>query len=85
MPISVRLDDSTRHLLRRLAHRKACTQSEIIREAITVLARQEHVAEQATRPYELVEDLIGCVSGGPDDLSEATGRRFRDLLVAEGE
>ncbi len=26
------------------------------------------------RPYEAVADLIGCVKGGPPDLSENTGR-----------
>ncbi len=33
------------------------------------------------RPYEAIADLIGCVKGGPPDLSERTGERFRELLT----
>ncbi len=33
------------------------------------------------RPFEMVYDLIGCVQGGPPDLSENTGRKFRELLA----
>ena len=35
------------------------------------------------RPYEAIADLIGCVKGGPSDLSENTGEKFRDLLTQE--
>ena len=85
MPTSVRLDETTRRLLRQLARRRSRTQSDVIREAIGALARQEGLEERPEGPYAIVEDLIGCVSGGPVDLSEATGRKFRELLVAEGE
>ncbi|MEP7010992.1 MAG: hypothetical protein ABJC13_11775 [Acidobacteriota bacterium] len=29
---------------------------------------------------DLATDLIGCVSGGPPDLSEQTGKKFRQIL-----
>lgn len=83
MPTSVRLDEKTRRLLQRLANRKACTKSEIIREAIEVLAEEEGLDETVQSPYELIEDLIGCASGGPGDLSTRTGERFRSLLIGE--
>jgi len=57
------------------------TQSEIIREAIDALARSDQRAEEVSS-YARVEDLIGCASGGPDDLSEGTGRKFVELLAA---
>jgi len=60
------------------------TQSEVIREAIEALARSE-TAGAAGSPYARVEDLIGCASGGPPDLSEHTGRRFAELLAARRE
>lgn len=82
MPTSVRLDENTRRLLDRLMRKKGKTQSEVIREAIEVLARSESTGGDLS-PYEAVEDLIGCVSGAPDDLSENTGKKFYELLLAE--
>ncbi len=83
MPTSVRLDDETQRLLQRLANRKSQTKSEVIRAAIETLAAVEQLEEQAKGPHELVSDLIGCVSGGPEDLSTQTGKRFRDLLTSK--
>ena len=76
MPTSVRLDPKTRRALDRLAKSKSKTKSEIVREAIELLAERE-----TQRPYDQVSDLIGCVSGGPPDLSEDTGGKLRELLV----
>ncbi len=76
MPTSVRLDPKTQRALDHLARSKSKTKSEIVREAIELLA------EKGTqRPYEKVSDLIGCVTGGPPDLSEDTGSKFRELLA----
>lgn len=85
MPTSVRLDDDTQRLLQRLANRRSQTKSEVIRSAIETLAVVEQLEDQAEGPHELVADLIGCVSGGPDDLSTRTGRRFRGLLASKAE
>lgn len=82
MPTSVRLDDRTRRLLKKLMRSRRKTQSEIIREAIEALARTEESNADELSPYRRVEDLIGCVSGGPADLSENTGRKFAELLAA---
>jgi predicted DNA-binding protein len=83
MPTSVRLDIKTEQLLTRLARKKRTTKSVVLREAVAVLARQDeqsHVAD--TSVFTRVEDLIGCVSGGPDDLSLRTGERFKRLLAS---
>lgn len=72
-------------LLQRLANRRSRTKSEIIREAIESLAREELGERESTRPFELVSDLVGSVHGGPPDLSLHTGRRFRDLLASRAE
>lgn len=80
MPTSVRLDDRTRRLLRKLMRSRQKTQSEIIREGIEALARSEAGAGEVSS-YARVEDLIGCASGGPPDLSEDTGRKFAELLA----
>lgn len=34
-----------------------------------------------TRPYERIAHLIGCVCGGPKDLSERTGKKLRKFLL----
>jgi hypothetical protein len=80
MPMSVRLDARTERLVDRLAKRKRQTKSEIVREAIGVLAQQTEVREKAKRPYDLIAHLIGCVDSGGARLSEKTGEKFADLL-----
>ncbi len=77
--ITLRLDDETRERLKRVARRQGLTASEIIRRAVLVSLKHE---EQLTRdtPYDAIADLIGCVRGGRADRSEATGRRFAELL-----
>jgi len=82
MPTSVRLDKNTERLLQRLANLKTQSKSEVIRRAIETLASVERLDEESPKPRELVADLIGCVSGGPDDLSVQTGKRFAELLMA---
>jgi hypothetical protein len=83
MPMSVRLDPKTKRLVERLAKQRRQTKSEVFREAIGTLARQANGADRARRPYDDVKDLIGCVRGGPPDLSVRTGQKFRRLLVAK--
>ncbi len=79
MPTSVRLDAKTERVLERLARQRRMTKSAVIREAIHIVADKEERTGSAS-PYEAVKDLIGCVSGGPPDLSERTGERFREIL-----
>ncbi len=82
MPLSVRLDTETERLVEKLARKTGQTKSEIVREAIGgVIARQERGADGKKRPYDLIAHLIGCVSGGPPDLSVHTGEKFRQLLI----
>lgn len=80
MPLSVRLDAKTEALVGRLARKRRQTKSEVIRDAIGALAQQEGKNE-TKRPYDLVSHLIGCVRGGPPDLSVRTGEKFLQLLV----
>ncbi|MGH7929699.1 MAG: ribbon-helix-helix protein, CopG family [Candidatus Binatia bacterium] len=81
MPLSVRLDAATESLIGRLARKRRQTKSEVIRDAIDVLAKQEEKGGGQQRPYDRVAHLIGCVKGGPRDLSANTGKKFREILV----
>lgn len=76
MPTRIRLDPETDRALEQLARSRSVSKSEILRQAIELLASQERQA-----PFDCVADLIGCVRGGPPDLSEQTGKRFHQLLV----
>ncbi len=59
MPLSIRLDTETDTALEEIAERRSQTKSEVVRRAIHEFIRRERLT-----PYELVEDLIGSVSGG---------------------
>jgi Arc/MetJ-type ribon-helix-helix transcriptional regulator len=80
VPTSVRLDPETERALEQLARSRSVSKSEVVRQAIELLASQERQA-----PFDRVADLIGCVQGGPPDLSEETGTRFRELLAERKE
>ena len=74
MPLSVRLDAATESLIGRLARKRRQTKSEVIRDAIDVLAKQEEKGAGKQSPYDRVAHLVGCVKGGPRDLSVNTGK-----------
>ncbi|MDH3525578.1 MAG: ribbon-helix-helix domain-containing protein [Acidobacteriota bacterium] len=76
MPTSVRLDAKTQLSLEQLADRRGQTKSEVVRQAIELLAARERQPV-----FEAVSDLIGSVTGGPDDLSEHTGRKLAEILA----
>lgn len=80
MAISVRLDPGTERLVERLARQRKQTKSEVIRDALGMLAQQEKGADGKKLPYDRVAHLIGCVRGGPTDLSVRTGEKFAKLL-----
>ncbi len=79
MPTSVRLDPKTGALLSRLARAHGRSKSQIIREAIARLARDESPRGQP-RPYELMADLIGIAHGGPSDLARRSSEVFKEIL-----
>ena len=75
--MSVRVSDKTRGEVGRLARASGRTESAVVREAI-----QDYVERTPPpRPYEALQDVIGMVEGGPRDLSEKTGEKFRALLL----
>lgn len=83
MAISVRLDPGTERLVERLARQRKQTKSEVIRDALGMLAQQEKGADGKKRPYDRVAHLIGSVRGGPPDLSVRTGEKFAKLLAEQ--
>jgi len=80
MALSVRLDAKTESLIGRLARKRQQTKSEVIRDAIGVLAKQAEKGNEQKRTYDLVAHLIGCVDSGGANLSQNTGEKFSKLL-----
>ena len=74
---TVRLDVNTEAMLKRLSARRGQTKSEVIRDAIAHLAKEEQDQPSA---YERLQPFIGVVEDGDPKLSENTGKRFRELL-----
>jgi hypothetical protein len=81
MATSVRMDLETERLLDQLARENGVSKSQVIRDAVRVAAGKARSARRAARPYDAIREIIGSVKGGPSDLSEATGARFRRLLA----
>lgn len=76
--MSVRVSEAARREVARLARASGRTESAVVRDAI------EHYVGRTPppRPYEALRDVIGMVEGGPTDLSERTGEKFRARLRA---
>lgn len=77
--ISIRLKDP---LLRRLDHearKRRVHRSDLIREALESFLAGGGAPRQG-RPFDLVRDLAGSVSGGPPDLGERHREYLRDLI-----
>jgi len=81
MGTSVRLSAQEERLVARVAKRRGETKSDVIRSAIVSLAKEDHPHPVRPTPYDAMKHLIGCVSGGPPDLSTRTGERFREALL----
>lgn len=77
--MSVRLDPKTRKLIDRLARTEGVSRSEVVRRGIHLLAEQR-TKRGETAPFEAIKHLVGRFRGGPRDLSERTGERFKELL-----
>lgn len=84
MPVSVRLDERTERVIRRLAKQTGRTKSDVIRRAIATLEQLEAPASaEAPSAYERLAHLIGGAGSGGRRLSEHTGEKFRKLLEAK--
>jgi hypothetical protein len=75
------MDPETEKLLDQLARETGSSKSEAIRLALRLAARKKRGTARPIRPYDQFRGVLGSVRGGPPDLSERTGERFRRLLV----
>ena len=81
MPASVRLDERTERILRKLATKTGRSRSAVMIEAIRRLADAQ-APEQSGRTFrDRVAHLIGIGDSGGKRLSEHTGQKFRAMLL----
>lgn len=80
MVLSVRLDPKTRKLIDRIARAERISRSEVVRRGIHLLA-EKHAHADSFEPFQAIKHLVGMARGGPRNLSERTGERFRELLL----
>jgi len=78
-PLSIRVDQRTRRSLARLARQSRRSQSAVVREAIDAFVAK---APAVLRPYDAWREVLGSADSGIGNLSEQTGAKFRDALIA---
>jgi Arc/MetJ-type ribon-helix-helix transcriptional regulator len=77
--MSLRMSPELRRSVERIAKRRKCSASVVVRDAVqTLVAREENPGSF----YDSIKDLIGVVHGGDPKLSENTGRKFTEMLKA---
>jgi hypothetical protein len=81
MPIRLRLDAKTESLIAYLAQQKGQSKSRVIRDAIHAYAKRETAVPVSESAYEALRPWIGCVKGGPRNLSQRTGDKFSKYLM----
>lgn len=77
---TVRLDPRTRAKLERLAETRGQTKSDVIRDAIAHLSDDEALSASA---FDRLQPFVGVADSGGRNLSQDTGRRFREILEAK--
>jgi hypothetical protein len=81
MGIRVRLPSRFERLVSRVAKERGTTKSEVICSALCALEQERGTAHTRLTPYAAMKHLIGCVSGGPPNLSAETGKKFIGVLL----
>ncbi len=77
MPISVRLDKKTEHMLEETARILQTTKSEVVERSLSVYCSQA-LKSKKRRPYELIEDLLDKGGSGRGALASKGEEIFRE-------
>ena len=78
MTITVRMDRKTEKLLNRLTKTKGSNKSEVIREAIRLLADNE--TNKDIPIYDRIKDLVGTIDTGGRNLSQESHKKVSALI-----
>jgi hypothetical protein len=77
--ISLRLPETLLKRIDREARKRRVRRSDLVRQALEAFLNGE-TAVIGGRPYDLIRDLVGSVSGGPPDLGARHREYLRDLI-----
>jgi len=79
MQISLRLPEPLLKRIDREARKRRVRRSDLVRQALEAFLDGE-TASIGGRPYDLIRDLAGSLSGGPPDLGERHREYLRGLI-----
>ena len=80
MPVSVRLDQETEALVRRISRSSRRSKSEVIRDAIRRMATEVPVASPDT-VYDQIADIVGIARGGRRRYAARSEEVLRTLFA----
>ena len=82
MPFSFRLDPQTSTLIRRIARRRKCSQSAVVREAVAHFGAAEQAGTHVdlSSAFDRMTAFIGVANTHGANLSTATHEKFRAAL-----
>ncbi len=80
--LNIRIDAQTAASLERIARERGLTKSELVRQALATLQKQEKLDTRPSLAVRLAH-IIGSGDSGGMQLSERTGERFTQMLLEE--
>ena len=80
--LNIRIDPQTAAFVERIARECGLTKSEVVREALATLQKQEKLATRPSLSVRLAQ-IVGSGDSGGMQLSERTGERFARMLQEE--
>jgi len=83
LPLSVRLDKETEALLKETASTLRTTKAQVIKESLSDYCTRV-LTKKRSRPYDLIQDLLGHEGSGRGDLSIRGEEILRDKLRRKG-
>jgi pantothenate kinase-related protein Tda10 len=83
LPLSVRLDKETETLLKETASALRTTKAQVIKESLSDYCTRV-LSKKRSRPYELIQDLVGQEGSGKGDLSIRGEEILRNRLRRKG-
>lgn len=83
LPLSVRLDKETETLLKETASVLRTTKAQVIKESLSDYCTRV-LSKKRSRPYELIQDLVGQEGSGKGDLSIRGEEILRNRLRRKG-
>jgi pantothenate kinase-related protein Tda10 len=83
LPLSVRLDKKTESLLKETASTLRTTKAQVVKDSLSEYCSRA-LKKKRSRPYDLIQDLLGREGSGRGDLSIRGEEILRSKLRRKG-